>query len=120
MADSGTRQSDNARLEVTEARIDSLPWISEALKPGVPFSTRKPRMPSSARAHTIATSATDAVGDPGLLAVEDPVIAVFVGGRPHARGIRAEAGLGEAEASQRLARLQFRKPALFLFFRSVT
>ena len=33
-------------------------WISGALNPGMPFSTRKPRIaPSSVRAHTIATSA---------------------------------------------------------------
>ena len=33
-------------------------WISGAEKPGVPFSTRKPRIsPSSVRAHTTATSA---------------------------------------------------------------
>src|SRR5580658_3007980 len=59
MADAGTLQSLKARLEVTDARIDHFPWIREVVKPGVPFSTRKPRMPSSVRAQTTATSATD-------------------------------------------------------------
>src|SRR5580658_26935 len=59
IAESGTRQSTKARLDVTETRMDILPWISELVKPGVPFSTRNPRMPSSVRAHTTATSATD-------------------------------------------------------------
>src|ERR1039458_758062 len=31
--------------------------MSDDVNPGAPFSTRNPRMPSSARAHTIATSA---------------------------------------------------------------
>ncbi len=44
---------------MTDARKDHLPFISGAEKPAVPRSTRKPRMPSSARAHTTATSAMD-------------------------------------------------------------
>ena len=41
-----------------DARIESLPWMSDVAYPRVPFSTRNPRMaPSSARAHTTATSA---------------------------------------------------------------
>src|SRR5437763_10975887 len=59
MLDAGTRQSANETLEVTETRIESFPCRSEALKPGVPFSTRNPRMPSSLRAHAIAISAID-------------------------------------------------------------
>ncbi len=35
-----------------------MPFISGAEKPGVPFSTRNPRMPSPVLAHTNATSAT--------------------------------------------------------------
>ena len=43
---------------MTEARSESFLWISGAVKPGVPFSTRKPRIaPSSVRAQTVATSA---------------------------------------------------------------
>src|SRR5271156_3548164 len=53
-----TRQSANARLDVTDARIDHLPWMSDVVKPGVPRSTRKPSMPASPRAHITATSAT--------------------------------------------------------------
>src|SRR5271166_248598 len=58
MADSGTRQSVNARLAVTEARIESLPCSSEDVNPLVPFSTKNPRIPSGVRAQQIATSAT--------------------------------------------------------------
>src|SRR5207248_504800 len=59
MFDAGIRQSEKARLEVTEARIDILPCRSEVVYPGVPFSTRKPLTPSSVRAHTMATSAIE-------------------------------------------------------------
>jgi hypothetical protein len=44
---------------VIEARRDSLRWMSWVVKPGVPRGTRKPRTPSSVRAHTTATSATE-------------------------------------------------------------
>src|SRR5205823_11391710 len=41
-----------------DARIENLPWMSRVEKPGVPFSTRKPRIsPSSVFAQTTATSA---------------------------------------------------------------
>ena len=43
--------------EVTEARSDSFLWISLAVNPGVSVGTRKPRMPSSVCAQTVATSA---------------------------------------------------------------
>ncbi len=36
-----------------------MPFISGAENPGVPRSTRKPRIPSSVRAHTSATSAME-------------------------------------------------------------
>src|ERR1035441_694 len=52
-----TRQSAIARLDVTEARIDHLPWMSDVEYPAVPRSTRKPSTPSGARAQTTATSA---------------------------------------------------------------
>src|SRR5258708_14854521 len=53
-------QSLKERPEVTEARSDHLPWTSQALKPGVPFSTRKPRiLSSSVLAQTTATSASE-------------------------------------------------------------
>src|SRR5215467_6477981 len=60
MLDAGTRQSASDRLEVTEARMDHLPWMSDVVYPGVPFATRNPRtapLSSVARAQTIATSA---------------------------------------------------------------
>jgi hypothetical protein len=46
-----------------------LRWISGALKPGIAFSMRKPRIsPSSVRAHTIATSAIE----PFVIHIFDP------------------------------------------------
>src|SRR5271154_3081592 len=59
IAEFGTRQSVSARLDVTDMRIDILPCSSDDVNPLVPRSTTKPRMPSSARAQIIATSATD-------------------------------------------------------------
>src|SRR4051794_19087145 len=57
MASAGTRQSWKPSSEVVEARRENLPCWSEEVKPGVPFSTRKPRTPSSVLAQTTATSA---------------------------------------------------------------
>ena len=55
---SGTRTSWRTSSEVTDARSDSFLWISGAVKPGIPFSTMKPRIASSSvRAQTIAMSA---------------------------------------------------------------
>ena len=42
-----------------DARSEIFFLMSGAEKPRVPFSTRKPRMPSSVCAHTTATSATE-------------------------------------------------------------
>src|SRR5260370_23002299 len=56
----GISQSEKDKPEVTDARSDHLPWTSQALKPGVPFSTRKPRIFSSSHlAQTTATSAME-------------------------------------------------------------
>src|SRR5580658_2831455 len=53
-------QSVIASPLVTDARSDCLPWIAQALNPGVPFSTRNPRIFSSSHfAQTTATSAID-------------------------------------------------------------
>src|SRR3954447_3232512 len=57
MASAGTRQSWKPSSEVVEARRENLPCWSEEVNPGVPFSTRKPRIPSSVFAQTTATSA---------------------------------------------------------------
>ena len=61
LASSGSRTSSRLNSEVTDARSDSLCVISRALKPGVDVGTANPTMPSSARAHTTATSATEAL-----------------------------------------------------------
>ena len=39
---SGTRTSFSTSSDVTDARSESLCFISGASKPGIPFSTRKP------------------------------------------------------------------------------
>src|SRR4028118_1583426 len=57
MASPGMRQSWKPSSEVVEARSENLPCWSEEVKPGVPFSTTKPRIPSSVLAQTTATSA---------------------------------------------------------------
>src|SRR5262245_47424204 len=53
---SGIRQSSKTSSDVTDARKESLCFTSGALKPGVPFSTMKPRIVSlsSVLAHTTA------------------------------------------------------------------
>src|SRR5687768_6026288 len=43
-----------------DARIDSLPVIGVAVKPGLSVGTTKPRIPSSVAAQMIATSAIEA------------------------------------------------------------
>ena len=64
--DGGKWQFSKNNLPVNETRKDILPWINSVRNPGVPFSTRKPRItcfllaPSSAStlAQTTATSQT--------------------------------------------------------------
>lgn len=58
-ASAGRRTSSRCNSEVFDARSDSLCFISRPTKPGVSVGTTNPRMPSSDRAHTIATSATE-------------------------------------------------------------
>ena len=64
-ASAGSRTSVSTSSEVTDARSDTLRWISGAENPAVSVGTTKPRTaPSSGPsgsvvAHTIATSATD-------------------------------------------------------------
>ena len=55
--ESGTRTLSKNSEEVTDARRLILCLISWAVKPGVPFSTTKPWMPSSVCAQTMAMSA---------------------------------------------------------------
>ena len=53
-------------------------------------------------------------GDPHLLAVENVIVAVFAGARPHAAGVGAEVGLGEAEAAELFSRGHLRQPEILL------
>src|SRR5580700_9968109 len=58
--DAGILQSVIAKPEVTEARSEYFPCTSQALYPGMPFSTRNPRITSSSHfAQITATSAID-------------------------------------------------------------
>jgi hypothetical protein len=50
MFSAGTTTSSRKIAPVTEARSENFFSISGAARPCVPFSTRKPRMPSSVRA----------------------------------------------------------------------
>ena len=58
-----------------------------------------------------------AVGDPGLLARQDPAVAVAPGAGPHRAGVGAEVRLGEAEAPDRLAAGEEGDPAVLLLLR---
>jgi hypothetical protein len=60
LAASGTRTRSSCTSHWIDARSDSFVVMSVAVNPGVDVSTRKPRTPSSVRAHTTATSAIDA------------------------------------------------------------
>ena len=53
----GKRTSSKANSLVTDARSENLFLISGAVKPFIPFSTRKPATLPSSLAHTTATSA---------------------------------------------------------------
>src|SRR5581483_6054271 len=59
------------------------------------------------------------VRDPRLRAIEDPGIAVATRIGAHAAGVRAEVGLGEAEAADLLAGSELRNPVVALFLRAV-
>src|SRR5690606_1784573 len=58
-AAAGRRTLSRIRSEVTDARSEAFFLISGGEKPGVSVGTMKPRIPSSVRAHTMATSATE-------------------------------------------------------------
>src|SRR5438445_13343807 len=55
----GMRQSSKKSCEVTDARSENLPMWNAVVNPGVPFSTRNPRIVFSALAQTTATSAIE-------------------------------------------------------------
>ena len=100
---------------MTDARSESFLWISGAEKPGMPFSTMKPRIaPSSVRAQTMAMSA--------IVPFVIHIFAPFrIQSEPSRRacvriepGIGAGVGLGQAEAADHLAGVHRRQPALLL------
>ena len=81
IASAGSRTPSSTSSAVTEARSDILCLISGAVKPGVSVGTTKPRTPSSVRAQTTATSATEPLVIHILVPVEHPVAAVAHGAR---------------------------------------
>ena len=89
--------------------------MTGALKPGMPFSTRKPlTLPSSLRAHTTATSASE----PLVIHIFEPLRTqpspvLFARVRIPA-GLEPGVRLGQPEAADRLARRHARQPALLL------
>ena len=59
-----------------------------------------------------------AVGDPHLLSVQDPVVAVTPRAGTHRAGIRSGVGLGQTEAPERLPSGHRREPMLLLLLRA--
>ena len=89
---------------MTDARSDSLCFISGASKPGMPFSTRKPLICAVLGARPDDRDVGDrAVRDPHLRAVQDPVGAVAPRGRAHRARVGARVRLGQPEAADRVA-----------------
>ena len=60
-----------------------------------------------------------AVGDEGLLAVDDVVVALLARGGPHALQVGAGAGLGHRDGADELAARHFRQPAQLLLLGAV-
>ncbi len=89
------------------------------VKPGVPFLDEEAADRSLGLRPDDGDVGDAAVRDPRLRAVEDPRVAVFARVRAHAAGVRAEVGLGETEAADRLAGGKLRNPVVALLFRAV-
>ena len=115
---SGTRQSFIVMWPFWTTLSAILFSIFSTLKPGVVlFSTMKPLtwLSSTSRAQMIETSHQVRVADPLLLAVEDPGVAVALGGRGEAAaGAGADQRLGQAEAADLLEARHRRQPFLLL------
>ncbi len=118
MADSGRRTSSSSSSEVTEARSDSFLWMSWVVNPLVSLGTTNPADAFVGARPDHRDVRDRAVGDPHLLAVQDPVRAVTAGARAHRTGIRAGVGLGQTETADRLAGGHPRQPVLLLLLRS--
>ena len=119
-ASPGRRTPSRTSSLVTEARSDSLCLISGAEKPGCWWGRRSRgcrRAPPRLRPDH-GDIGDGAVGDPHLPAVEDPVVAVTPGARPHRARVGAGVGLGQPEAPDRLAGGHARQPFLLLLLAS--
>ena len=103
----GTRQLSKASVAVLDAAHapSCLPG-APTVKPGVPFSTISAEI-AAARVVDLAPLAEQqvevgdvAVGDEGLAAVDDDVVAVRREARRHAGGVRAGVRLGDGERAE--------------------
>ena len=101
------------------ARIDSFGAIGVAVKPAVSVGTMKPRMPSSVCAQMTATLRDGCQTDPALGSRDDPVVTVATRERRHAARVGSRSRLGQAEASDHLARRHPRQPLGLLLLRPV-
>ena len=107
MASAGSRRPSNASSLLTLARSDSFRWISLAENPFESVGTTNPRIRSSVRAHTTATSATDPLVIQSLLPLRTqspPVSRVAV--------VRIDAGFDPASASVRPKQPSFSPAAM--------
>ena len=100
---------------MTDARSDSLCFISGASKPGIPLLDEEAVDLAVVGARPDDRDVGDrAVRDPHLRAVQDPVGAVAPRGRAHRARVGARVGLGQPEAADRVAVVHRRQPALLL------
>ena len=116
----GTRTSVKTGEPVGEPRIPSLSSFLPIVRPSRSDSTMKARDALGARClgvglredHVVVGHAE--VGDPVLLAVDHPLVAVALGAGAHAAGVGAGGGLGERERAGPLAAREPRQDALLL------
>ena len=130
-------QSSNSSSAVNAARSESLPSISDDLKPGVSFSTRNPRIAPALSELSVgrltlwvdAGFALDlgphdrhigdgAVANPLLRSAETITVGGLACTAAQTAGIRAEVGFREGKTTELRALRHRRQPAVFLFFRA--
>ena len=112
--------SSSTSSEVVEARRDHLPFISGALKPGVPlFNQEAADAVFGLRPHHRHVR-DGAVGDPHLGAIDAPLAARLAHGLgEHPAGIGPEIRFGQAEASDLFTLGHLGEPVLFLGFAAI-
>jgi hypothetical protein len=101
--DCSTGTSTSSRNTSLTSWPPSMVWIGRTVMPGVFMSTRMKEMPSASWPRVGAAQAEDPVGvlrqrGPGLLAVDDPAVALALGLGLERGEVRARARLGKALA----------------------